>query len=1238
MAAREVARPTSRDDFEIAIVCTKDLEYNAVCLVLDGFWDDDGDPFGRAIGDLNTYTTGKATAAGTAASLRSSYPCVKLLLLTGTCDGVPNALGKELLLGDVVISDTVIQYDLGRRYTDGFREKDTLEDRLSRPDKNVRNLVTVLKTDIGLQRLEDKFSTYLRKIQDRASEERQQKRYKATNQYPGSTNDMLFESTYCHKHYNSPQCICDDYTEPGDRHKKKLQDDGDVESAQQPTILIGRFGSGDTSFGAGIDRDRIAQKHNIIAFETEGAGAWDELSCIIVKGVSTYGDGHRMGDAEAWENFAAATAACAARGLISRYPQTDKSLFVETKNQREIVFRNQADIACLRDLYITSPPNDKIRIEQTKGDSRLNNASSVLLFEDLNSWIVLSQIFFSTIENSSIQDLTFVIDALDDRNEANIQDVLLYADNQSIVSLELNAESVSTAIKTYIDYKVEILSGEKRYQQGMRDSIQEYLINNADGTFLWVALVCEMLERAPSFGPNLKSARYPPGLDNLYERMVEKVCQGELDWGRRILSINTVARRPLSIQELETLTFYPENVNITIESLEKRWEEALGYCGNFLTQRKGVVYFIHQSAKDFIINKASHRLFCNGMEYINKLIFKISISEMINILKRDIYGLSKPGYLMSDLDDQNIPSPDPLAPVSYCCVYWIEHLEKSISHLLSNIYQGQRKMHKLESLLADTKKPGLKEQLWDARRFIQMFGKAIGDAPLQVYISALLFSPVESITRKQFNVEMPNWVQIWPNDVTNWTSCIEKLDGRPKAKYRSLSISSCGTWLASSYYSSQEIMIWDVETGRTLRSIKKESRELFGGLEWFQFSPQNNNEMAVLNSWKTVIFWDILTTEIVRQIELPVAKIRDLSFLPSAPGIIGIHTCAYETNTYVVFFNIQKEEEIHTKPLRLKGKIRGRKITIEEIAFSPIDIDILAICTSTPSGSKIIIYNIDTDDVIHAMDFGWVKAIALSPDGKYLIASTKPPNSGGKTMPSCTLLDSMTGEIIFEISLAAYNRVSAFSADGQLLAVGTLGMVEIWDISSRQCIQKTEVTADCPMFSHTEKRKLFCGSDGCIDVIETGQHEITTPTNTQMRSQNVLISPNDTTLHSPRIQKIKDSTNDILELQGSWVTLNGERLIWLPPEYRPTSHWYESKWDTKNSCIAISNPSKSLFILNFDCSVYSRLVAAQNGGKRKRASNTSERDRHSHASELDDDFFILRLDMDSIDFDTGDVQ
>lgn len=589
------------------------------------------------------------------------------------------------------------------------------------------------------------------------------------------------EQTGCDKEYLLPRLRLDD--------KKKLEDDGDVEATQQPSIFIGRFGSGDTSFNAAIDRDRIAQKHNLIAFETGGAGAWDELSCIIVKGVPTYGDGHRTGDMDAWENFAAATAASATRGLIDYYPQTGKSPSVESKNQTEVAFKNQADIACLKDLHITSPPNDKIRIEQTKGglladayawilendaykqwsedfqtllwirgdpgkgktmllcgiidqlqelapadslcyfffqatDSHLNNASSALrgllhmliskqpsllsyvrheynksgksIFEDSNSWIVLSQIFLDILRDPSVRGLTLIVDALDEclidltkllelikqsssssrvkwlvssRNETDVQNVLIYTENKSVVSLELNAESVSAAIRTYIYYKVDLLSKEKGYQRDTRDSIQEYLTNNADGTFLWVALACEMLKRAPSFDPRPKSAAYPPGLENLYQRMMEKVVGDEFDWGRRILAISTVARRPLSIQELETLTSFPSNINDAVDSLETRWEEALGHCGNFLTKRKGVVYFIHQSAKAFILNKASHELFSDGMQYINRHIFTTSISTMMNTLRRNIYGLIKPGFLMDDLTSRDIPSPNPLAPVRYCCVY-----------------------------------------------------------------------------------------------------------------------------------------------------------------------------------------------------------------------------------------------------------------------------------------------------------------------------------------------------------------------------------------------------------------------------------------------------------------------------------------------------------------------------------------------------------------------------------------
>ncbi|PNP54706.1 hypothetical protein THARTR1_04911 [Trichoderma harzianum] len=622
MVADTVSQPTSRDEFEIAIVCTRALEYDAVCLLFDEFWDTDGDPFGRARGDPNTYTTGcmgkynvvvvllcssgKANAAGAAASLRSSYPCIELLLLTGTCEGVPVANGEELLLGDVVVSETVIQYDLGTQHVAGFKEKDTLEDRHGRANKNIRNFIANVKTEIGYQRIEEKAATFLEKIQSRTSETKYQRRQRATTYiYPGSVNDILFESSHCHRHYTSLQCVCADYNpDEGsyavcdesrlmdceqigcelsslkirDRlHQKSLlEDGGELKSAQIPSIFFGRFGSGDTAFNSGVHRDSLAKRHGIIAFEMEGAGIWEELPCIIVKGVSGYGDGHKTRNWAEWQNFAAATAVSVARALIERYPQTDRPPVMELKTDK-LPAQPQENKVCLDALFITNPEDDKQRIEETKGgllldayiwiirneefmqwlddpetrllwikgdpgkgktmllcgiinelkttsprdnifyflcqatDDRLNNASAILrgllhmmvvqqpslvsyirheydksgksAFEGINSWVVLSRIFEQMLQSDSFKSRKpiFIVDALDEcvadsaqllemvvrsstsfsqakwlvssRNEADVQEALATAENKSTVSLELNAESVSTAISTYIRHK-----------------------------------------------------------------------------------------------------------------------------------------------------------------------------------------------------------------------------------------------------------------------------------------------------------------------------------------------------------------------------------------------------------------------------------------------------------------------------------------------------------------------------------------------------------------------------------------------------------------------------------------------------------------------------------------------------------------------------------------------------------------------------------------------------------------
>ncbi|KAL4967819.1 nucleoside phosphorylase domain-containing protein, partial [Aspergillus stella-maris] len=337
--------PTSRAAFEVAIVCALPLEFDAVCAIVDEFWNKD---YGRATGDENFYTNarigklnvillllsnmGKASAASTCANLRSSYSGVRLVLMSGICGGVPiSGEGEEILLGDVVISRHIVQYDLRRQYPGGFETRDTVEDRFGRAPKSVRNLLALLGTNMGRERLERLTATCLQDIQTKATKQYRGPKY----QYPGALKDQLFEPTYHHPLHTtlfetrgtsictaSHKSSCKDIgCDTGQlvvreriQSKRRLEQENRSNEAQAPSIFIGTIGSGDTVMKSGEERDRIARAHNLLAFEMEGAGVWDEMPCIIVKGVCDYADSHKNKD---WQHFAAATAASATKGLLS---------------------------------------------------------------------------------------------------------------------------------------------------------------------------------------------------------------------------------------------------------------------------------------------------------------------------------------------------------------------------------------------------------------------------------------------------------------------------------------------------------------------------------------------------------------------------------------------------------------------------------------------------------------------------------------------------------------------------------------------------------------------------------------------------------------------------------------------------------------------------------------------------------------------------------------------------------
>ena len=236
------------------------------------------------------------------------------------------------------------------------------------------------------------------------------------------------------------------------------------------------------------------------------------------------------------------------------------------------------------------------------------------------------------------------------------------------LSLELNPKSFSAAVSTYVMYKARQLADEKHYDDRTREAVLQHLVSNADDTFLWVALLYENLKNIPRWKTFAKLKEFPPGLNLLYQRMLEQICKSDdANLCKQILAIVSAVYQPITFIEI---TSFIETFNDTANDYESL-VSIIGLCGSFLTLRKDTISFVHQSAKDFLVKEASKGIFPSSIADIHYTIFSQSMLAMSKILRCDIYSLRAPGI---SIDQVKQPDPDPLAAIRYSCLHWVDHL------------------------------------------------------------------------------------------------------------------------------------------------------------------------------------------------------------------------------------------------------------------------------------------------------------------------------------------------------------------------------------------------------------------------------------------------------------------------------------------------------------------------------------------------------------------------------------
>ncbi|KAK6449696.1 hypothetical protein FP744_10005946 [Trichoderma asperellum] len=541
-------------------------------------------------------------------------------------------------------------------------------------------------------------------------------------------------------------------------------------------------------------------------------------------------------------------------------------------------------------------------------DARINNATAVLrgliyllivqepllishvqtrykhagkdLFSDVNAWVALCEIFVAILQDSKVKEIILIIDALDEcetdlpklldavaqqfsfphvkfiissRNILSIQQRLESHILQGIFSLELkeNASCVSEAVDAYIKHRVSRLRSIQN-NNGLQDQLRNLIQQKANGTFLWVSLVMQDLEEVQEWEVMEVVADMPMDLAALYKRMINQIYSlpgRNKRLCKSLLSAILTAYYPLGLAEIGVLAGMPDKVSENLESITK----LVLMCGSFLTLSEDHVYFIHQSAKDFL----STEIYSTDVAQRHLDVFKRSVTA-ISKLSKNIYCLTDFGPRPKDVQ---APNPNPLASMKYSCFYWAYHLCDTCSassqyeaqltlnetlepflknhlprwieslSLLDGLLEGLRSIRKLlHEELPHNKNTQLSGLLSTIEKFMLRNGALIAESPLQVYGSALIFSPMhDQVKATQWN-ERLSFVKDIQGIRTD--ALLQTLEGH-NGTVRALAFSPNGETLASK--SDKTLRCWDVATGALKRTFQCHDDDVSA----IAFSPDN---------------------------------------------------------------------------------------------------------------------------------------------------------------------------------------------------------------------------------------------------------------------------------------------------------------------------------------------------------------------------------------------------------------